>query len=244
VFPVVDPDGASRRLLGIVIADVSGKGISAAMLMAFVRPVVRAAVDHSGDPVEALERTNRILVEERPTGLLVTVLCGILDLDTGEFRFANGGHEPPLLVRAAPAAGPAAAPGGDEASQAAGDAGPARERASWVTTSGPLLGAFRSLGLVHGSVTLDPGDSLVLYTDGVTDARRPAGERFGPERFATLVADQCAVSASAVVQGVMRAVAEWEGPESADDLALLVLRRASETARGLDRAGARPRDAR
>jgi sigma-B regulation protein RsbU (phosphoserine phosphatase) len=171
--------------------------------MAFVRPVVRAAMDHTGDPVAALERTNWILTAERPTGLLVTVLCGVLDLDSGELRFANAGHEPPLLVR-----GGAAAP-----------------RLEELTEAGPLLGAFRSLDLPIGTARLGRDDVLVLYTDGVTDAASPAGERFGDERFRGLVRDQCAVSASAVVDGVMSAVGAWEGDEPADDLALLVVRR-------------------
>jgi sigma-B regulation protein RsbU (phosphoserine phosphatase) len=201
------------RRLGIVIADVSGKGISAAILMAFVRPVIRAALDRTADPAMALERTNRILVEERPTGLLVTVLCGILELDTGIFRFANAGHEPPLIVRA----------GGAELRSGSGAAPPT---AAWATTAGPLLGAFRTLGLAESAVTLDPGDALVLYTDGVTDAATADGERFGDERFATLVREHCLESASDAVETVMGAVAAWEGPEPADDLALLVIRRA------------------
>jgi serine phosphatase RsbU (regulator of sigma subunit) len=199
VFPIAGSDG---RRLGIVIADVSGKGISAAILMAFIRPVIRAAMDHTGDPVEALERTNRILVEERPTGLLVTALAGVLDLDSGELRFANAGHEPPLVARAS-------TPGQVEE----------------LSAAGPLLGAFRSLGLPLAEARLGAGDALVLYTDGVTDAADPAGERFGPERFQRLVGEHGGVSAESVVQTVMAAVGAWEGDELADDLALLVIRR-------------------
>jgi sigma-B regulation protein RsbU (phosphoserine phosphatase) len=169
--------------------------------MAFVRPVIRAALDRTADPVVALERTNHILVDERPTGLMVTVLCGILDLDSGLFRFANAGHEPPLVVGA--------------------DGGPVRV----IDTAGPLLGAFRSLGLEASTTTLRVGDSLVLYTDGVTDAARAGGERFGSDRFEVLVREHCAVSASSVVETVMAAVSDWEGSEPADDLALLVVRR-------------------
>jgi sigma-B regulation protein RsbU (phosphoserine phosphatase) len=200
VFPIIEPDGGESRRLGIVIADVSGKGISAAILMAFVRPVVRAALDRTGAPAIALERTNRILVEERPTGLLVTVLCGVLDLDSGLFTFANAGHEPPIH---APATG-----------------GP-----RWVEPAGPLLGAFRRLDLERGEVKLDEDDVLVLYTDGITDAARADGERFGPERFMALVDQHCRVSAVSVVEAVVAGVAAFEGPEPADDIALLVLRR-------------------
>ena len=96
VFPLLDP--GRPRHLGVVIADVSGKGIGAAVMMAFVRAVMRSALDRSGDPVAALELTNRILVDERRTGMFVTALAGVLDLDAGIFRFANAGHEMPLLA--------------------------------------------------------------------------------------------------------------------------------------------------
>ena len=173
--------------------------------MAFIRPVVRSAMDHTGDPVAALERVNRILVEERPTGLLVTVLCAVLDLDTGDLVYANAGHELPLVIRA------------DGALEE-------------LAAAGPLLGAFRSLDLERGTARLEAADTLVLYTDGVTDAARPGGERFGIDRFRGLVREHCAVSAGAVVRTVMDAVATWEGDEPADDLALLVVRRSSSAA--------------
>ncbi|HET7182895.1 MAG TPA: PP2C family protein-serine/threonine phosphatase, partial [Candidatus Limnocylindrales bacterium] len=98
VFPILDP--ARPRQLGVVIADVSGKGISAALLMAFVRPVMRSAMDRSAGPAKALELMNTILVDERRTGLFVTVLAGVLDLNTGRFSYANGGHELPIVVPA------------------------------------------------------------------------------------------------------------------------------------------------
>jgi sigma-B regulation protein RsbU (phosphoserine phosphatase) len=187
----------------VVIADVSGKGIAAALLMAFVRPVIRAALDRSGDPVLALERTNHILVEERRTGLFVTVLCGVLDLETGTFRYANAGHEPPLL----------AAPTGTEP--------------VWVEGGGPLVGMFDHLGLVEQRLEIRPGERLVLFTDGITDAASPQGERFGYERLRRTIAESCATGAAvdtcrAVIQGVLAFQAD---AQPADDLALLVLRR-------------------
>ncbi|HEX8025006.1 MAG TPA: PP2C family protein-serine/threonine phosphatase [Candidatus Limnocylindrales bacterium] len=202
VFPLLDP--ARPRTLGVVIADVSGKGIAAALLMAFVRPVVRSALDRSGDPVEALVRTNRILVEERQTGLFVTVLAGILDLDTGRFEFANAGHEPPLLVPA--------------------EAGEPR----WIDGGGALIGAFRDPGLERCTVEIEPGGRLVLYTDGITDAANPAHGRFGETRLAITAGGGHARddTAGATVQGVIDEVLRFQGEaDPADDLALLVLRR-------------------
>ncbi|MES1239836.1 MAG: PP2C family protein-serine/threonine phosphatase, partial [Chloroflexota bacterium] len=200
VFPILDP--ARPRQLGVVIADVSGKGISAALLMAFVRPIMRSALDRSADPVEALERTNSILVDERRTGLFVTVLAGVLDLDTGWFTFANGGHELPLVV---PADGgePRAIPGG-----------------------GTLLGMFGRLGVTLERVRIEPGASLVLYTDGVTDARAHGGERFGEARFRSALRRAPGGRGPALCRDVIDEVLAFQGDEEpADDIALLVLRR-------------------
>ena len=181
---------------------MSGKGISAAILMAFLRPVLRSALDRTGDPVEALERTNHILVDERRTGLFVTVLCGILDLDTGVFTFANAGHEMPILARA----------DGSEPARIAG--------------GGPLLGVFGQLGLSTQSVEIRPGDRLILYTDGIIDAAAPDGSRFGEPRLRDAILGTCAAAAWETCRAVIQGVLEFQADaDPADDLALLVLRR-------------------
>jgi phosphoserine phosphatase RsbU/P len=185
------------------MADVSGKGIAAALLMAFVRSVLRSALDRSGDPVLALERTNQILVEERRTGLFVTVLCGVLELDTGVFTFANAGHEMPLL------------------------ASPTGAEPRWVEGGGPLVGLFDHLGLSTERLEIRLGERLVLFTDGITDAQAPSGERFGQDRLRRVIAESCLTGGAvdtcrAVIQGVLGFQAD---ALPADDLALLVLRR-------------------
>ena len=198
----------------MVIADVSGKGIAAALLMAFVRPVVRSALDRSGDPVEALRRTNRILVEERPTGLFVTVLAGTLDLDTGRFDFANAGHEPPLYVP------------------------PGRGEARWIEGGGALIGAFRDPGLELCSVEIPEGGRLLLYTDGITDATSPRDGRFGEDRLRAAARGAASTgdedTAGATVQRVIGDVLRFQGDsDPADDLAMLVLRRLPASVRPL-----------
>jgi sigma-B regulation protein RsbU (phosphoserine phosphatase) len=181
---------------------VSGKGISAALLMAFVRPIMRSTLDYSADPVAALERTNHVLVDERRTGLFVTVLAGVLDLDTGVFTFANAGHEMPLL----------APPGGEEP--------------RFVPGGGPLIGVFGRLDLSPLSVEIRPGDRLVLYTDGITDAQAPDGGRFGTQRLRDAVRDSCDGQAWETCRAVIGGVLEFQGDaQPADDLALLVFRR-------------------
>jgi phosphoserine phosphatase RsbU/P len=185
-----------------VIADVTGKGIAAALLMAFARPLIRAAVDNTHDAVAALDRTNMILVEERRSSLFITALCSILDLRSGDLRVANAGHEPPLVVP--------------------GDGRPIR----WLTGSGPLLGAFASLDLVECVLRLDPGDMVLLYTDGVTDARGPSGERFGDDRLVAAVEDARRGSAQDVVDAVVTATRDFQGEmPAADDVTIVAVRR-------------------
>lgn len=188
--------------MSVVIADVTGKGIAAALLMAFARPLLHAAIDHTTGPGEALTRTNRILVEERRSSLFITALVARMDLATGHLRFANAGHEPPIFVP--------------------GDDGPA----SLVLGSGPLVGAFEQLDLPECAVDLRPGDLLVLYTDGVTDARSPAGERFEEDRLFAAIESARHGSARDVVASIAGAVGTFAGlTEPADDITIDAIRR-------------------
>jgi len=191
-----------RRPVGIVIADVSGKGIGAGMLMAFARPVIHAALEASPGPSEALERTNRILVDEIRTGLFITAIAGTLDVTTGRLRLANAGHEPPLIVAA--------------------DDGPIHA----IEGSGALLGAFRSPGAPELDIRLRPGDSMVLYTDGVTDAVGPSGERFGEPRLLATIEAARRGSAHDILAALRDAVADFRGSvPPADDITIVVIGR-------------------
>jgi hypothetical protein len=196
------------RPLSVVVADVTGKGIAAALLMAFARPLIHAAIDNTRGPAEALERTNRVLLERRAS-LFITALCGALTVSTGRLRLANAGHEPALLVRR--------------------DGSPIKP----IEGSGPLLGAFPSLDLRETITTLDPGDSAVLYTDGVTDARAASGDRFGEERLLAAIGEARRGSARDVVESIRGAVDAFEaGTAPADDVTVVVIgRRARRTRR-------------
>jgi sigma-B regulation protein RsbU (phosphoserine phosphatase) len=188
--------------LAIVIADVTGKGVAAALLMAFARPLIHAAVDNAAAPVEALERTNRILVEERRSSLFITALCAIVELRSGILRLANAGHEPPLFVP--------------------GDGGPVR----WLEGSGPLLGAFGRLELGECRADLAPGDLVLLYTDGVTDARAASGERFGDDRLLDVIARCRGGSAREAVERIAEASRAFQGEmPAADDVTIVAIKR-------------------
>jgi sigma-B regulation protein RsbU (phosphoserine phosphatase) len=190
------------RPLSIVIADVTGKGIAAALLMAFARPVIHGALNGANGPAQALERTNKILVDERRSILFITVLVGELDLPSGRIRLANAGHEPPLVVPA--------------------DGSPIRQ----LEIGGVLMGAFPTLGLREVDLTLAPGDVLFLYTDGVTDARGPSGERFGEARKVEVVDAARGGTAKDIVDAVRGAVAAFSGDvEPADDVTIVAVGR-------------------
>jgi serine phosphatase RsbU (regulator of sigma subunit) len=190
------------RPLSIVIADVTGKGIAAALLMAFSRPLLHAAIDHTMSPSQALERVNRILVEERRSSLFITALVARLDVRTGHLRIANAGHEPPLLVP--------------------GDGAPVR----WLTGAGPLIGAFGGLEVPEIALELQPGDLALLYTDGVTDARSPAGERFDEWRLLETIEAARNGTAGSLVSAIAGAVNAFQGRDDvADDITIVAVRR-------------------
>lgn len=189
------------RPLSVVVADVTGKGVAAALLMAFARPLIHAAIDHAAGPADALERTNRVL-RERRAWLFITALCGSLTLSTGRLRLANAGHEPPLLVRH--------------------DGSPIRA----IEGGGPLLGAFPSLGIVESITELAPGDVVVLYTDGVTDARSVGGERFEEGRLHAAIEAARGGSAFDLVDSIRGSVDTFQaGALAADDVTIVAIGR-------------------
>ncbi len=191
-----------RHPLAIVIADVTGKGLDAALLMAFARPVMHTALEASRGPAEAIERTNRVLVEERRGTLFITLLSAELQPGTGRVRIASAGHEPPLLI---PARGGAIRSVGD---------------------AGVLIGAFTTIQPPEAELVLAPGDVLVFYTDGVTDARSPDGIRFGDARLLDALEAARGRSAHDVVAAVRDRVDAFRGAaDPADDLTLVAVGR-------------------
>lgn len=189
------PDG-----LGFAIADVTGKGLTAALMMAFTRAVLRAAAYNATGPGDALARTNRVLVRDARTGLLVTALVGVVDATTGRIEYASAGHEPALLVR-----------GGEPVELPAG---------------GTIVGLVDGPAEPDQAIDLRPGDVLLTYTDGVTDAAATDRRRFGADRLQDVIRDLGGASANELVAGILAAVDEWAaGVEQADDITLLAIRR-------------------
>ncbi len=165
LFDVFAVQGGLDRI-ALVIADVTGKGIPAAVLMADVKALLHAAIDNVQAPAEALRRVNAVLVHERATALFVTAALLVIDVATGHVRYALAGHEPPLVARSA-------------------------GHVELLEASGPILGAFADAAYEERETTLEPGDAVTLYTDGITDSRNLAREFYGDERLLALVGGAC-----------------------------------------------------
>jgi sigma-B regulation protein RsbU (phosphoserine phosphatase) len=187
--------------IGLVVADVTGKGIPAAILMADSRGLIHAAADHYDDPAETLDRVNRILITERASGLFVTVAHAILDPGTGRLVLARAGHDPVHILRA-------------------------DGRLDVLDPPGRLIGMVEDLAMASAEAVLEPGDAFVGHTDGVTEARAPGGAFYGEDRYRALLARLAGSSAAAIVAAVRADVAAFRGSaEPSDDLTLLVVRR-------------------
>lgn len=198
-------DPAEQRL-GLVIADVTGKGVPAALMMAYSRAVLRAESMAGRTPVEVLQRTNRLIMQDRPGRLFVTAFYAELDVRSGSLAYGNAGHEAPLRLAAT------------------GDSHP-------LAGAGVLLGAFADIGVEGGESTLLPGESLVLFTDGVTEARSPDGELFGDARLAEAAraAARRHHDATAILEAITSEIAAFTaGADQADDLTMVVVRRDTE----------------
>jgi serine phosphatase RsbU (regulator of sigma subunit) len=194
------PDRAGT--VGLVVADVTGKGITAALMMAFSRAVLRAAAYNGNGPEDALRRTNRVLVEDARTGLFLTAFVAELDPRTGLVRYAIAGHEPPMLLRSGSA------------------------RVTALAAGGEMLGIFETLTARDRRIELRPGDTLVVYTDGVTDARDARNRLFGEKRLRDAIMAHRDRGAVGVVAGVLDAVDAFAaGTPAADDVTLLAIGR-------------------
>ena len=190
------PDGD----IGLVIADVAGHGVPAAFFMAVARTNLRELAVRHTDPGECLAQTNNALCAQNPLDLFVTVFYCILDPKTGALRYANGGHNPPYVQRAA---------GPIESLSGAG---------------GLVLGAMPGVKYPTHTMQLQRGDRLVLYTDGVTEAFSPTEELYGAHRLVDEVQVHSGGTPAALVERICQSVTNFAGsaPQS-DDITLTVL---------------------
>jgi sigma-B regulation protein RsbU (phosphoserine phosphatase) len=189
--------------LALVIADVCDKGMPAALFMALSRSIVRASLDSAPSPAEGVARANRRIHADATSGMFVTLFCAEVQPGVGEIVCVNAGHHPPLLAAAASGKKPAV-----------------------LLPAGMALGVLADSSYEQGVVHLDPGDLLLLYTDGVTDARNAEGEEFGKARVERLLLEARGQSAPEVVAALEAAVRAFTGPVAPfDDVTVLAVKR-------------------
>jgi sigma-B regulation protein RsbU (phosphoserine phosphatase) len=198
-FDFIRTDGGE---LGICIGDVSGKGLPASLLMANVQASLRAQSGRS--PADCIARVNRLLYESTSPEKFATLFYGVLDLRTHRFRYCNCGHEPPLIFR--------------EGAQV-----------TELTAGGIALGIMESFEFEEGEASLAPGDLLVMYSDGITEAMSPAHEQFGRERLMELLRANRGLAVREVTQKIVEEVRRHEaGAPQSDDITLVAVKRAGD----------------
>jgi len=186
----------SRTRLGICIADVVGKSVSAALLMANVQASVRAFSTDSTSPSELCRRVNSVLCPSIGVGKFVTLFYGILDAEQRTFRYANAGHLLPILMRA-----------GGEVSE--------------LENGGAALGVFPAWKYEDSFLRLEPGDRLLLFTDGITEAGLPGADEFGPQRVIASVRKCRSQSAREFTASVLADARQFCSSQLTDDATLV-----------------------
>jgi len=184
----------SDGCLGLVLADVSGNGTAAALLMSATRGMLRSLAVACGSPAEVLGKLNRLMVEDFPPGRFVTLIYAVLDPEKRRLRFASAGHLPPILVD---------------------DSGARFLPTEQGTPLGLVAGEFSEM-----TVNLRPGSRLLFYSDGITEAADPGDQEYGPKRLYEHLLNPAATSDSVISD--VRSYVNGVGPQ--DDATVILLR--------------------
>jgi sigma-B regulation protein RsbU (phosphoserine phosphatase) len=195
-----------RGQIGLVVGDVSDKGMHAALFMAVTRSIIRASVSHATTPAEGIAHANRLIQADASPGMFVTLFYGLLDPDTHAITYVNAGHNPPLVC-------------------ARDDHGQQR-RLLELRPTGMALGVDSSFPYEQRTIHFEPDDLMVLYTDGVPDVTRTGEERFGMDRMRRVLLDHHHSGATGVVAALEEATDRFRGPAARfDDMAILAIKR-------------------
>ncbi len=185
--------------VGFVLADVAGKGISAALLMANLQAHLRSqSALVAKDLSSTLQSVNRLFYEATEPNKYATLFLGVYDDATRRLRYANCGHNPPVLLRP--------------------------DRVELLTSTATVLGLFETWECDIAEICLHPEDTLAICTDGVLEAANPAGEEFGEDGLVATLRSNAQLPASALLEAVVAAVKLYAPGEQADDLTLLIAR--------------------
>ena len=187
--------------IGFLIADVSGKGVPAAIFMAVSRTLIRATGIRGGSPADCIGYSNKLLSDESVDCMFVTVFYGIMNVTTGEVTYCNAGHNPPYIIKGT------------------------GEVKALEMSKDPMVGAISGVDYHDCQLQLDKGDALVMFTDGVTEAMNAANEEFGEARLEATLSKTFS-KCQDVVEAIKTDVAGFvDGAEQSDDITVLALKR-------------------
>ena len=183
---------------GLVVADVSGHGVSAGMLMTSLQTAFHTLAPENDSPLAVLERINRLYIHNINFATFVTVFFGRLDLASRLLTYANAGHNPALLYKAA------------------------SDAVAWLTPTGAAIGLQEVFTAKSRTVQLEEGDILLLYTDGITEATNTAKDEFGPARLEAVVRQNRGLLADGLIERIQQALTQFTGGGPlADDITLV-----------------------
>ncbi len=188
--------------MAFVVADVADKGMPAALYMTVTRTLIRALAQNKPSPGQVLARVNNLLALDTQNGMFVTSAFGILSLATGEFVYANAGHNLPIHRH---------------------------KRSTHFLPQGDMaLGVVEDITYAESRHMLEPDDVLVLYTDGVTESFSNAGEAFGDDRLRETIRKARILDARSILQAIEETLLDFrDGQPPSDDLTILVIHRKS-----------------
>ena len=192
--------------LGIVVADVTDKGVAAALFMALSRTLIRSlALQYPSDPSRVLSAANQRIMMDAKSGLFVTTFFGVLNPVSGELIYANAGHNPPYLYNL-------------------GSASPTKI----LKTTGVPLGIFEDKSWKQDVIEIEMKSTLVLYSDGIIEAQNPSGEFFGEERMLQVITANLSLSAQGMQNAIVVALQDFvsQAPQS-DDITLVIIKHES-----------------
>lgn len=188
--------------VAILVADVAGKGMPAAMLMSNLQARVQVLFDDPVNVAALIGRLNRIIVQNCPSNRFISLFAGIYDSKTGEMTYCNAGHNPPLLVRC-------------------------NGLVEELGATGVILGILKNAKFEQQTCRLDIGDSIVMFSDGVTEACGPGSDdQFGEERLAAILTEHGCETARSISETVQHQLNAWMGTApAADDITLVIVKR-------------------
>jgi sigma-B regulation protein RsbU (phosphoserine phosphatase) len=191
-------------LVGVVMGDVAGKGVAASLYMVLTRTLIRAEAMHSRSPRRVLLRVHKLLMDMSQADIFVTVFYGVLNPETGTLRYVRAGHDRPLLASVD------------------------IDACQFLAAKGIVLGSWDQIELDEAELHLAPGDTLVLYSDGITEAASPQGEFFGFGRLCETVHHSLDLSAEELKVHVFEQLAQFQaGASQRDDMTLLIVKASS-----------------